>query len=228
MISAANFDNKEFNKILSNSIEYSRGFLEGAQINMIVFNKKLSDIAVEALKKYIDAKARMSPQSLHHVYEWNRAGDPSARLFEIDSQATKNTISIFGRFLPSNSVSENSQEPFIDKAKIMENQIAIEVEPRSADVLAFDINGESVFTVKSIYIANPGGDEVAGSFGRVVDEFFDVYFNSTFLKQSGIFDTIKYPKEFGKFFPAGAKGGGRAVGLNAGRKYMDIEAVTIT
>jgi hypothetical protein len=72
MITAANFDNKDLNKILSNSIEYSKGFLEGAHINMIVFNKKLSDIAAEALKKYIDARARMSPESLHHVYEWGR------------------------------------------------------------------------------------------------------------------------------------------------------------
>jgi len=228
MITSAKFDNKDFNKILSNSIQYSQGFLEGAHANMIVFNKKLSDIAAEALKRYIDAKARMSPQSLHHVYEWNRVGDPSARLFEIESNATKNTISFSGKFLPSKSVSENSNEPFIDKARIMENQIAIEVEPRAADVLAFDVNGETVFTVKSIYIDNPGGDAVSGSFGEAVSQFFDVYFNTTFLRQSGIFDTIKYPKEFGIYFPSGAKGGGRSVGLNAGRKYMDVEGITLT
>lgn len=227
MTVSANLDIQELNKVLMSSVQYSRGFLDGAKMNMIVFNKKLSDIAAEALNKYIDAKARMSPGSLHHVYEWNRVGDPSSRLFEIDCQATQNTISLFGRFLPSSSVSESSNEPFVDKAKIMENQIAIEIEPKSANVLAFDVSGEPVFTVNSVYIDNPGGDEVSQSFGRVVDEFFDIYFNTTFLRQSGIFDSIKYPKEFGVYFPSGAKGGGRSSGLNAGRKYMDVEGVTI-
>lgn len=228
MIAGVKFDTKDLNKILKNSVQYSRGFLEGAEMNMIVFNKKLSDIAAEALKKYIDTKARMSPESLHHVYEWNRVGDPTARLFEIDCSATKNTITLFGKFLPSSSISDSSEEPFRDKANIMENKIAIEVEPRSADFLAFDVAGEPVFTTKSVFVANPGGDQVAGSFGRTVEEFFDVYFNTTFLRQSGIFDSISNPKEYGQYFSEGANRGGRSSGLNAGRKYMDVEGVTIT
>jgi hypothetical protein len=227
MIASVSFDNKELNKILKNSVAYSNGFLQGAELNLVVFNKKLSDIVAEALKKYIDAKARISPESLHHVYEWNRVGDPSARLFEIDCTATKNTITLYGKFLESRSTSESSDEPFRDKARVMENRIAVEIEPRE-DVLAFEVDGEPVFTTNSIYIANPGGDEVAGSFGRAVEEFFGTYFNTTFLRQSGILDNIKYPKEFGRNFSSGAKSGGRATGLNAGRKYMDIEGVTIT
>ena len=225
MITSAKFDNTELNRVLSNSIQYSDGFIQGAHANMIIFNKKLSDIAAEALKKYIDAKARMSPESLHHVYEWGRVGDASARLFEIDCQATKNTISLFGKFLPSSSINENSNEPFVDKAKIMENKIAIEVEPKPEGVLAFDVDGDTVFTVKSIFISNPGGDAVAGSFGRVVSEFFDSYFTTTFLGQSGIFDTIRYPKEFSQNFGSILSGNARAAGLSAGRRYMDIKGV---
>lgn len=228
MTAGVKFNVAELEKVLKNSVQYSRGFLEGAELNMIVFNKKLSDIAAEALKRYIDSRARMSPESLHHVYEWGRVGDPSARLFEIDCQATKNTISIFGKFLPSSSISENSEEPFVDKARVMENKIAIEIEPRSTNVLAFDVDGQTVFTVNSVFIANPGGDAVAGSFGRVVDEFFDVYFNTTLLRQSGIFDNLKYPKEFSQYFGSVASGNARGAGLNAGRKYMDIEGVTVT
>lgn len=228
MTISLDFNIEEFSRTLKNSVQYSRGFMEGAQINLIVFNRKLAEIAEQSLKMYIDTKARMSPESLHHVYEWGRAGDPSARLFEIESQATKNTISFFGSFLSSNSVSENSDQPFVDKARIMENKIAIQVEPKSSDFLAFDVDGEMVFTVNSVIIENPGGDAVAGSFGRVVDEFFDVYFNTTFLRQSGIFDSVKYPKEFSMYFASGAKGGGRSSGMNAGRKYMDVEGVSIT
>ncbi len=31
---------------------------------------------------YIDALARSKPKSLHHVYEWQRAGNKTARLFK--------------------------------------------------------------------------------------------------------------------------------------------------
>ena len=32
---------------------------------------------------YIDAKARTSPKSFHHVYEWGRIGEDEARLFKL-------------------------------------------------------------------------------------------------------------------------------------------------
>lgn len=221
------FDKKVFDKTMNNTLEYSYGFIDGIQKNRLVFNKKLSDVAAEALKKYIDTKARMSPDSLHHVYEWNMVGDPSGRLFEIDCQPTPTTISLVGKFLPSGSVSDTSDEPFVDKANIMENAISIEIEPRMNNVLAFESEGESVFTVNSIYIANPGGDEVAGSFGRVVEDFFDFYFSTTLLQQSGLLKDLETADEYTKRFASGAKGGGRSNGSLAGKEYMDIDEVTI-
>ena len=221
------FDQKIFDKTMRNTLDYSYGFIDGIEKNRLVFNKKLSDIAAEALKKYIDTKARMSPDSLHHVYEWNMVGNPSGRLFEIDCQPTPTTISLVGKFLPSSSVSDTSDEPFVDKANIMENAIAIEIEPRMNNVLAFESEGESVFTVNSIYIANPGGDEVAGSFGRAVEDFFDFYFSTTLLQQSGLLKDLETADEYTKRFSSGARGGGRSVGSLAGKEYMDIDEVTI-
>lgn len=225
---SVNFDNKQLMSILNNSVMYSQGFLQGIEKNRFLFNKKLSDIIAEALKKYIDSKARMSPESLHHVYEWNKVGDPSGRLFEIDCQPTPTTITLFGKFLPSSSISDGSSEPFIDKANIMENKIEIEIEPKLQNVLAFDVDGESVFTVNSVFVANPGGDAVAGSFGRAVEDFFNFYFSTTFLKQSGILNDMEYPEEFAQYFNFGVKGGAASAGNNAGKKYMDIKEVTIT
>lgn len=219
------FDANDLNLKIRNSIEYSYGFLDGAQKNRVVFNKKLSDITAEILKRYIDSRARVSPESLHHVYEWDRVGDPNSRLFEIDCRATKDTITLYGKFLPSTSVNEGSRVPFVDKANIMENRISVEIEPRDADVLAFEVDGEPVFTVKSVFVANPGGDEVAGSFGRVVEEFFDSYFSAIVLNQSGIFNDLKRPKEFLDYFSKASKGAGRSLGQIAGRKYMDIDEV---
>jgi hypothetical protein len=216
------YDTKSFSTTLKNTVEYSLGFLDGAKMGTIIFNTKLAQITEEALKQYIDVKSRANPESLHHVYEWNRVGDPSARLFEINAVASKNSIVFSGQFIPSRSVSETSNEPFVDKANIMENAISILIEPRSSDFLAFDVDGQQVFTVNSVFIENPGGDEVAGSFGRAVDDFFEVYFTSTVLRQSGIFEQLSFPKEFAQNFASGAKMG-RGMGRKAGMEYMNIK-----
>ena len=216
------YDKKNFNQTLRNTVEYSLGFLDGAKMGTIIFNTRLAQITEEALKKYIDVKAKANPESLHHVYEWNRVGDPSARLFQINSVASKTNIIFSGEFIPSGSVSENSNEPFVDKANVMENAISILVEPRSSDFLAFDVDGQQVFTVNSVFVENPGGDSVAGSFGRAVDDFFEVYFTSTVLRQSGIFEQLAFPKEFAQNFAMGAKMG-RSAGRKAGLEYMNIK-----
>lgn len=215
------YDKRSFNKTMFNTIEYSMGFLDGAKLGTIIFNTKLAEIAENALNKYLDARARMNPESLHHVYEWQRAGDPDARLFKICGVASKNNINFTGEFLSSESINENSNEPFVDKANVMENKISILVEPKSSDFLSFDVDGQQVFTVNSIYIENPGGDAVAGSFGRAVDDFFEAYFTTTVLKQSGIYEQLQFPKEFAQYFPSGAKIG-RSAGRKAGMAYMNI------
>lgn len=223
----AEFNNAEFMRTMQNVVGYSQGFFQGVNTNRLSFNIKLGEITAELLKKYIDSKAKMFPKSLHHVYEWGAVGSPSSRLFEIESNASTTTITFVGNFLPSRSVSENSDTPFIDKANVMENQIAIVVEPRNADVLTFEANGEQVFTTNSIYVDNPGGDEVSGSFGRTVEDFFDTYFTVAILGKSGILDNLRRPNEFSQYFSSGAKGGGASQGRSAASKYMSLNGVDI-
>lgn len=216
-------DSKEINRIVNNAVSYSYGFLQGTEIDQILFNQKLAEFTTEALEKYIDSKARMNPEELHHVYEWNKAGSPSARLFKITPKASKRVISFTGKFLSSKSVSDESTEPFVNKANIMENAIAITIEPKNADVLAFTVDGETVFSATSIYIANPGGDEVAGSFGRTIEQFFLEYFTNgllnPFLKKFAI------ASEYTQSFPAGAKTGFTA-GVQAGKRYINPVRMT--
>lgn len=214
------FDLKDLNKTLNNVVGYSNGFFDGIEMEKIQFNRILGGYTAEALGYYIDSKARMNPNSLHHVYEWNRVGDKGSRLFSFNVNATNSNISFMGKFMQSRSVSENSDEPFLNKAEIMENRIAITVEPRNSDVLVFEDNGETVFTSTSIYIANPGGDAVAGSFGEVVDEFFSVYFTNSVL--SPILKDLENIREFSDNFYQGSKSG-RTAGVIAGRKYMTIK-----
>lgn len=218
----AKVDIKELTKVLNNATNYSKGFIDGAEINKLEFNRILGGYTAEALKQYIDSKARMNPDSLHHVYEWNSVGNSSARLFDFSVVTKVNSISFSGKFLPSRTPSPNSDDVFSNKAEIMENKIAITVEPKNSDLLVFEEDGETIFTATSIYIANPGGDEVAGSFERVVDEFFDKYFTASILQ--GILKDLSTPQEFVQYFSQGMKSG-RPAGVKAGRKYFSIKGV---
>lgn len=220
----AKFDSRDLIKKIKNSVSYSEGFLDGIKMQTINFNQQLGEFTVDILNKYIDARARSNPAALHHVYEWDRVGNEGARLFEITSSASKNIIRFTGSFLPSKSISQNSSEPFTDKANIMENAIEVVIEPRNSDVLAFESDGEMVFTRNSIYIDHPGGDEVAGSFGKVIDDFFTTYFTNAMLDP--LLKELSTAKEFSQSFAAGARSGS-AVGVRAGKKYLTLPGGTI-
>lgn len=221
-MSLVRIDSKEVNRILGNAVNFSYGFLDGIELEQIVFNQMLGEYTVDALYKYIDAQARMNPNALHHVYEWNATGDSGSRLFEISSKASKRVIHFSGKFLPSKT-SVNGDDVFVNKAEVMENGIGVTIEPRESDVLAFEDEGEMVFTTKAIYVAHPGGDAVAGSFGEVVNEFFSSYFTNAFL--TPLLNDLMTADEFTRLFPQGAKGGGRKTGIMAGRQYLDISSL---
>lgn len=214
-------DTKQLNKILNNTVSYSFGFLEGSEINQIQFNIELGQFIKETLYKYIDSKARMSPEKLHHVYEWGQVGSSSGRLFDFNVKSSKRIIRFTGKFLDSKSISEGSNEPFLDKATVMENKISITIEPKNSSVLVFEDEGQTIFTSKTIEVSDPGGAEVAGSFSSVVDSFFNNYLTAGILKGSGIFDSLKTPREYTDNFVKGTKDG-RGSGIRAGRKYMSL------
>lgn len=211
--------------MLENAVSYSYGFLEGTETDQIIFNKRLGEFTVDALGKYIDSRARANPNAFHHIYEWNATGQESSRLFRIKSTASKRIIKFSGEFLKSKSISENSKEPFSDKATIMENGIGITIEPKSSNVLAFEMDGETVFTTKAIYIDHPGGEEVAGSFGNAVEDFFSSYFTNALLKP--FIQSLSNPKEYNEMFPSGVKNGGKSTGVKAGKKYMNSAKAVI-
>jgi len=219
------YNTADLNKKIKNVVQYTYGFEKGIKENKKNFNLQLGKYSLEILNKYIDSKARMSPDKLHHVYEWGSVGSPESRLFDIDVSATQNNIVFYGKFLPSKSISDTSDEPFINKAEVMENAILIEISPRSSNVLAFEAEGEAVFSADSIYISNPGGDSVAGSFGNVVEEFFENYYTNVVLMQSGIFKKLSNPLEYSAGFSAGASGGGFSAGRAAGKKYLTVRGV---
>ncbi|NDB81645.1 MAG: hypothetical protein EB127_02665, partial [Alphaproteobacteria bacterium] len=108
-------NDKVFNKQMNNIINYSIGFLDGIQKGKRVFLDKLGLGVIQALSQYIDVQARSNPQALHHVYEWNQVGSPSARLFDLNYTVSNLGLSLNSKFRQSRTVSENMTVPFYNK-----------------------------------------------------------------------------------------------------------------
>lgn len=216
----------KFNNLMNNVVGYSIGFLEGINQGKQVFLKNLANGTIATLKMYIDANARMNPESLHHVYEWYRAGNPDARLFNITSSIKGGGISINSTFKQSNSISKDSKEPFYNKARIMEDGVPIVIKPKNSSVLVFEEGGETVFTKKQINISNPGGSRVRGSFEKTFDEFFNLYFSQSFLRSSGLLEYLENPTAYKNNFVAGSKSG-KSLGKSVGYRWIIDASVEV-
>lgn len=208
-----------FEKQLDNLVDYSLGFLDGAESGKKIFLDQLGKGTVEALKLYIDAMARSNPQSLHHVYEWYQTGSKEGRLFDVHYRITNAGITIDSNFRQSSSIQSGSYEPFYSKAKIMENGVSVVIRPRGNNPLVFQDNGVTVYTKKTIVNQFPGGKEVQGSYEQTFDNFITRYFAQSFLTACGLYDYLSKPMIYKKNFSAGIKGG-RSVGQATGFKWI--------
>ena len=215
----ARFDNVQFQQDMDNIVKYSLGFLEGARAGKTAFLAPLGAATIEMMKDFIDANARLSPEALHHIYEWNQTGSPDARLYDINYTVSNLGLSFKSTFSQSTSIKSGSNVPFYDKARIMEQGIEVTIKPVASKVLAFEENGETVFTRGPVTIENPGGTEVQGSFESVFDNFFRSYFSQAFLNSSGILDKIQNPVAFKRNMAKG-KRGGRSAGYQTGYRWI--------
>jgi len=212
-------DDKRFMSDMNNILDYAIGFIEGAQRGKVQMLKGLGAEVSEMICNYIDASARVNPQSLHHVYEWYQVGSPDARLFDISYVANSSGLSINSTLTQSLSVQRGSKVPFYNKAQIMENGVTLRVAPKESTVLAFDDNGEKVFTRKPVTITDPGGPMVEGEFERTLKQFFSSYMSQAILSSSGILRNLGNPVDFKTNLQQGKKGG-RSVGLKVGYNWM--------
>jgi len=207
-------------KELNNITNYSIGFLEGAEAAKPIFMDNLGQTVIESLKSFIDSNARVTPDTLHHVYEWYQTGSPEARLFDINYVSNSNGLSFNYTFSQSSSVSKNSKTPFYDKARIMEEGSPVTIRPKSkGGVLTFNQDGEQVFTQKPIVVENPGGDGVQGGFEKTIKLFFDNYFTQAFLMSSGVMSHFNDVKVYKNNFRAGSRQG-KPLGFKIGYEWM--------
>ena len=204
---------------MNNIIQYSMGFLDGVENGKRVFLKNLGAGTIQAMAAYVDVSAKGNPNALHHVYEWYQTGSPSARLFDIDYTVSNLGLTFNSKFRQSRTLKEDSNVPFYNKASIMENGVPVTITPKKSSVLVFEQGGETIFTKNPVTVRNPGGDYVAVSFERTIDEFILKYFKQSFLRASGIYDYIKKPVLYKKNFKAGSKMG-KSKGVDTGFRWI--------
>lgn len=210
------FNDKDLFRDITNIVEYARGYVEGAEKGKPILLAQLGAATIEMAKEFIDVNARMDPQRLHHVYEWYLTGSPEARLYDLDYTVNRDSVFFTYQFKQSQSVSRGSTVPFYNKAQVMESGMPVTIKARSANVLAFEDNGETFFRPGPIVVDKPGG-AVAGQFEKVLDMFFNQYFRQSFLKASGIAYNLESPAEFHKNL---RKNKGRADGIKAGYNWI--------
>lgn len=210
---------KSFEKQIGNVIQYSYGFLDGVKKGKSIFLKNLGVGVIQAMSAYVDVSAKGNPRALHHVYEWYQTGSPNARLFNLKFTVSNLGLSLFADFKQSRTLKEDSNEPFYNKAYVMENGIPVTITPKKSSVLAFEEGGQTIFTKKSITVRNPGGDEVQGAFEDIIDEFILKYFKQSFLRASGIYNYINKPVLYKKNIKQGSKIG-RSKGVDVGYRWI--------
>lgn len=207
-----------FDKDMKNFIDYSIGFIDGIDSGKQIFLKEFARGTIAGLNKYIDSTARMNQQSLHHIYEWYRTGSPEARLFRLSSVQNSEGFSVRSSFRQSSSLSKNSKDPFKNKAQVMESGMPVHIKPKN-EVLAFEIDGQTVFTKKEVTIANPGGPAVRGSYQKAFDSFFQNYFSQSFLRASGILNYLDDISVYKNNISSGVKSG-KSVGKTVGYRWI--------
>jgi hypothetical protein len=218
------FDGRQFAKDMRNIMDYSTGFLDGIQLGKQELMKSIGLQTIEVLKGYIDSNAKVNPLILHHVYEWNKTGSPTGRLYDINYTISNLGLSFNSSFRQSTTVQNGSNTPFYDKARIMENGIPVTIVPVNAQALRYMDNGQEVFTKGPVFVQNPGGD-TQGKFEQVFDNFFNKYFTQAFLRASGIGAYLENPTAYKKNLAKG-KRLGKPGGVSTGFRWIANAGVT--
>lgn len=157
-----------------------------------LFNDTIYNQIKLDFNEYIDAKARTSPKSFHHVYEWGKTGDASGRLFKLN-KISENGLSfkINYELLDSKSfvpaTTSNHRHVFIKKAEVMEQGKTVIIAPRFSERLVFKLDGETIYMPKgrSVTVTKPGGVATKNSFLFAYRHFFTGQLVNNSIKRSG-------------------------------------------
>lgn len=156
------------------------------------FKKTLYTQISKDFGEYMDAQARIKPRSLHHVYEWKKAGNAQARLFKLNMIDTPGiSFKVDFEFKPSKSPvpskKSRRRHVFINKASVMEAGMPLIIAPRAAERLVFETDTGTVFMPKgaSVTVKRPGGSGVKNQFTLYYSRWFSGDLVNQSIKRSG-------------------------------------------
>lgn len=144
--------------------------------------------------EYVDSQARSKPRSLHHVYEWNKVGVPTSRLFKLSKLDTDGLsfrinydFKLSKSSVPSKNKKQKKKYIFANKASVMEIGMPVVIRPKSAERLVFELNGETIFMPKgtSVFVKRPGGTQATNQFSLSYGRFFGGQLVNSSIKSSG-------------------------------------------
>ena len=157
-----------------------------------LFTKTIFDQINTDFGNYVDALARSKPKSLHHVYEWKKSGNKTARLFKLNKISEDGlSFRLNYEFIPSRSMvpasSGSRRHMFANKASVMEAGKPLVIRPKNAERLVFEIDGETVFMPKgkSVTVKRPGGSSATNQFTLAHSRFFSGRLVNESIKKSG-------------------------------------------
>ena len=157
------------------------------QFRTVIFNQIEKEFG-----QYIDAKARTSPKSLHHVYEWKKIGQPEARLFKLNQLEGQGiSFKISTELLPSTSFVPTGKgrhrHVFSNKAEVMEAGKPVIISPKYSERLVFEIDGNTVYMPKgaSVTVNRPGGPGATNQFYLATNQYFKSNMVNLAIKNSG-------------------------------------------
>jgi len=180
-VSAAVYYHSKVISKLTNNKEFQQKF------RSVIFSQIEKDF-----NEYIDAQARINPSTLHHVYEWKRVGNKTARLFSLD---LKESIGLSFRvgysfkdskaMVPTNY--GKSRHVFKEKARVMEAGNPVLIRPRSAERLVFEIDERVIRMPKgaAVTVKKPGGGKASKRFQIAYARFFTSNLVNLSIKKSG-------------------------------------------
>ena len=184
--------------------------------------KKITNAGAQIISNYfsnyVDAIARIDNYKYHHIYEFGKVGNKSARLFQ---GTVKNGV-ISYTLIPSSQPNQNGVV-FQQKAFIMEAGTPLIIEPVNSNILAFEIDGNMIFTNRSV-IQQPGGPYVANAFRDLFNEFFNSNLPDKALKEMGFYYEIENGilKETENIIPKISKGKIRGTAIDAANAAYGI------
>jgi len=162
-------------------------------------------LSAKAFVKAMNLQAKAFPKQYHHVYEWNKTGLESGRLFFLFRENSSNGVLVVKPgFIKSRTKvpvapellvpgktgkTVASRSVFYDKAKVMENGDPVIY--RTSKNIPLPDNGVLRFVAAGTIIKNynPGGREVKGSF----EKFFKTWYSTkvqSIISSSGIIENI--------------------------------------